>query len=427
MLSQTMQELLAALGVAAALALAGCAGMDYSVLAEGEGEGDERREGEPPTGPGITEPGLRESPSIRTPGSHTFYATPTTAGGTITWTLRRGSASNLEGVPTSWTEVETAQGAEATFTLNSQNTNFRVYRVEATDGQFTHNADIHVIKPNQRLQFDFESPGAPSIPVYMYAPQNLSAASHLIFVFHGASRNANDYCDRWSTYPDAGDALVVCPRFDKNDWSGSAKYNLGNVFSSVSSDGTTGSLRSEEAWSFTVTESLHAWVKERFDLEDKKLDVWGHSAGGQFSHRLAMFRHHMPFRYVIPANPGWWTLPQFDYVFPYGLENTTLQSNNLPFSSNDLQLFTRHHLVLMAGELDNDPGASSLRRNSLVDSQQGTNRFDRSQAFYDYVKQVDPQSPIVRIPVPGVGHDGAAMALAAIEFLTGPDATLPFD
>lgn len=367
-------------------------------------------------------PGLEQGAKIRVAGSHVFRANPSTNGGTIEWTLSRGEANSLSSTPSGFSVTESAVGLEATFQLSEgSGQKIAVYRVRAKDNGFDETTDVYVVPSNTLLSFDFATPAAPTIKVYALIPSTLSRDSHLTMVFHGSSRNADDYCNRWSTYTDVGDAIIICPRFDKSNWSGSAKYNLGNVFTSVSSGGQTGSLRPASKWSFTVADNLQEWAFKQFALRDTLLDAWGHSAGGQFVHRWALFLPDIPVRYLMPANPGWWTVPESGVVFPYGLDNSDLN-----FSPSEIEDYTNKNFVIMRGELDNDPNGSGLRRNAIVDAQQGIHRFARAKYFFDTGCAINSQCRWELRDVANVGHEGDKMALAAIAFLTSADASLPF-
>ena len=48
--------------------------------------------------------------------------------------------------------------------------------------------------------------------------------------------------------------------------------------------------------------------------------MFGHSAGGQVLHRLAIFRPNNKADRILASNSGWYTIPTITNIFPTGLE-----------------------------------------------------------------------------------------------------------
>ena len=358
--------------------------------------------------------GLKPGAFLRVAGSHTFEAGTKEDSEHTQWTISVGEAESLNETPQKLRILDTAQGQRFSYDLKAAalQGKFTFYRVEVKGRGFADTKDMILLDPKSMHRLLFKSKDSKTLRVYFKVPPKLTPASKLLFVFHGKNRNADEYCAMWESYPQASDTVVICPEFNERDWDGSSAYNLGNLFSSVSAEGRTGSLHPESQWSFTVVEHLYQWAKEAFAFSNKDFDAWGHSAGGQFVHRLALFKPNLPYRYVIPANPGWWTVGDLETVFPYGVNHPMLAVEN-----KDLLSFSLKNLVIMRGTKDNDPRASGLRRNDIVDAQQGDNRFERAGHFFNTGGKIHEKSPWQLIDVPGVGHEGDKMAAAAMGFL----------
>jgi len=82
---------------------------------------------------------------------------------------------------------------------------------------------------------------------------------------------------------------------------------------------------------------------------------------------------------TVLSAAGWYTFPDLTIGFPYGFNNSILQN-----SSRDI--FLSKIITVQIGENDNNPNASGLRRNEIVDMQ-GTNRLDRAVNFFDFCEQ----------------------------------------
>lgn len=247
---------------------------------------------------------------------------------------------------------------------------------------------------------------APPVWVLAYVPPSLSRRTRAVVVMHGRLRNAPDYLRTWTAWAAETDHVVLTPCFDQVGWPGTRGYNLGNVFSSR--DGRSRRVP-DHRWAFTVVEALYAGVRLRLGLEDERFALWGHSAGGQFVHRLLLFRPEAKVRTAIAAGCGWFTVPDPETRFPYGTAHPLFS-----FTSEKLRDFVSKPLVLMRG-CDDTSRDRDLRVSPLADAQ-GPNRYARAGFMDAAAKALDPRSPWRLVDVPGVGHDAVRMAAAAQEW-----------
>ena len=352
----------------------------------------------PDGGPNPLLPGIFDGPSLRVEGNYTFGAKGTGAASAIEWQLERRVGSNTR-------LLQEAQGAEVMFDLPY--TADATYIIRARDPGFEDTVEVQVFPANVRARFTFESNENPDVPVHIIVPAAAGSASRVLMVHHGSSRNADDYCDRWNAWVFRANYVIVCPEFSKSRWPKSAGYNLGNVFTGRDGEGT---LNPDTRWAFTIAEAIYSKIKDGFRLTAPDYDIWGHSAGGQFVHRMLLFNPDAPVRFAMAANPGWYTTPELAVAFPYGLSHSLLA-----FTSADVLAFTLRRLIIMRGTEDTQR-SSSLRQTPEADAQ-GRNRYERAGYMFDRGAALNPNHRWSLIDVPGVGHSGTDMAPAAMDFL----------
>lgn len=258
-----------------------------------------------------------------------------------------------------------------------------------------------------KIRIVVKTPAGLEQKVYLTRPAGLTADRPIVFVMHGAKRNASEYRDQWHELAKEHHFLLVVPEFSDRQFPGSESYNLGNVFDAA------GKLQPRTAWSFSAIEPIFDEVRRRFGMTARSYAIYGHSAGAQFVHR---FLFHIPkarVRQAVAANAGWYTMPVFNVAFPYGLGNSVV-------SSTDLAAALQLPVTVLLGEADIDPDHPSLRRTPEALAQ-GPHRFARGQAFFDAAMSAATR---LGVPfgwqlqtVPGADHDNRLMAPAAIPWL----------
>jgi len=211
-------------------------------------------------------------------------------------------------------------------------------------------------------------PGLP-LRVWYYRPPLAVRDTLVVFVMHGVKRDADCYRDTWKSAAERLGFLLLCPEFPAHTHPRGA-YQLGRL-----ADGARRPLP-EEDWTFHTIERLFDSVKEATGNAGRRYSIYGHSAGGQFVHRLAMFMPEARYGTAVAANTGWYTMPTFSGErFPYGLRGSGLPMEKLE------EAFGRR-LVVLLGERDTDTEDPHLRRSAGA-RKQGSNRLERGLAFYD--------------------------------------------
>ncbi len=147
-------------------------------------------------------------------------------------------------------------------------------------------------------------------------------------------------------------------------------------------------------------------------IDKPVIRIFGHSAGGQFVHRMLATEGGGLFEAAMASNPGWYTLPTPERNFPEGL-------GGIGLDKAALTRWLGYPMILFAGDRDiatDDPNLP-LQPEALA---QGPHRYGRAHNMLAFGK-----TEAARLGVPcnwqlltvaGIGHDGAAMSRAAASY-----------
>lgn len=233
----------------------------------------------------------------------------------------------------------------------------------------------------------------------------------ILFVMHGTLRNGETYRNQWVDLAQKYGVLLLVPEFSGDDYPG-GKYNRGNVLGKDDE-----ALQPSETWTFAVLERLFDYTKKITGNGAKQYDIYGHSAGGQFVHRLALFMPKARYRRAVAANAGYYTLPTVAGSDPYPFSLT-----GTPATAETMKTDLGRELVILLGEEDTDPKDPDLYHSPEADKQ-GLYRFARGQYFFKIGKESAEAARAKfgwkLVTVPGVGHSNERMAAAAAESLYG--------
>jgi poly(3-hydroxybutyrate) depolymerase len=242
------------------------------------------------------------------------------------------------------------------------------------------------------------------IRVWYYCPAKLVSTTPITFVMHGVQRNGERYRDDWQPYAEKYNFLLVCPEFDEKNYP-TDSYQWGNVFDAQKQP------LPESKWTFTTIEHLFDYVKNATGDTSDTYFIYGHSAGGQFVHRFALFMPHARYSRAIAANPGWYTMPTYNgHEFPYSLRDSNFPAAKLKES------FGRNFL-LMLGEEDQDPNDPEIRKTAEAE-EQGKTRFERGHTYFQAAQaeaaDLHAKFQWQLATVPGAHHSDKQMARAAV-------------
>lgn len=233
----------------------------------------------------------------------------------------------------------------------------------------------------------------------------------VVLVQHGMGRNGDEYCEAWIPAADKHGLLIVATTFPEADWPGPRPYNDGHV---LEEDGT---VRPREAWSQAIPGRVLALLRESGATARTRAYLWGHSAGGQFTHRLMATQPHGPFEAAGAANAGWYTLPTLDRPYPEGLGGIGLEQV-------DVARLLAYPLVIFAGDQDTDTSAAGNVPQHPGAMAQGPHRFARAHHYLAAGQEAGARLGVPcrwrLVVVPGVGHEGMRMSgIAAAYWFDG--------
>ncbi len=188
-----------------------------------------------------------------------------------------------------------------------------------------------------------DAAGDPSkrMTVYTYLPPGVDAATaRIVFVMHGVSKNADGYRDAWIPYADRERWMIVAPLFDAGQWR-NVDYASGGVIE-----------RDRSRWSFSVVEHLFDAIEQATGNAAPRYSIYGHSEGAQFVHRLVLMLPDARIDKAIAANAGWYTMPDADVRYPFGIGGSPIDDATLARSF-------RQKLTVLLGDRDVDPNHGS--------------------------------------------------------------------
>ena len=247
-----------------------------------------------------------------------------------------------------------------------------------------------------------------SVRVFAWKPDGFHAESPILIALHGYKRNAETYRNDWQPHADRLGALLLAPEFSQQAFPGPRSYEVGNMRTIDRRE-----FLPVGRWSYGLVERLFDIVRAQEGSDRSGYWLYGHSAGGQFVHRLALFQGNARFEVAIAANAGAYTLARAGERFPYGLDRIP----NLEAVQE--RAFPRP-LVVMVGENDTDVANTMLLRSEEA-MRQGPHRHARGLYFH---ADAEAEARRMMLPfrwqlvsVPGVGHSNRGMARAATDWL----------
>lgn len=273
------------------------------------------------------------------------------------------------------------------------------------------------------------------ITVAYYVPSRFTPQSPVLLILPGSARDAADYREPWIARAESANVLVAALGYPEASYDFAA-YQMGGVIGnlimrnmppSVNGESPTVINLRDEDISFTVNPHRESWLFPDFDRifgllvkatgsAVTQYDMFGHSAGAQILHRLALFHATSKARRLLAANAGLYTLPSLDEPQLSGLAGTGITSRELTAA-----LGAQLHVLL--GELDNDGERGGIHLHTPKLDQHGISRLERGRHFFAAGQQ---QARRLNVPlhwhlheIPGVGHDHERMGAAAAQILYG--------
>jgi poly(3-hydroxybutyrate) depolymerase len=251
----------------------------------------------------------------------------------------------------------------------------------------------------------WHDPAFPGQTLFLHAarPQQYTRRTPLVFVHHGVGRNGAAYRDYWLPLVERHDLLAIAIEFPEESFPDYLRYHFGNLHNE---DGTP---NPREQWTYSIVPRLFDMLRLAGVTDRERYGVFGHSAGGQFVHRMLSFGFRDRVAVAVSANAGTYAMPDLDVAWPFGLGQTEVTSATLVSLLN-------FPLTVMAGTNDTKTtgryfpkGPRSMR--------QGETRYHRAHNYvrlgHAAARSLGTHCTWSMIDVPDVGHDGLGMSIAA--------------
>lgn len=219
-----------------------------------------------------------------------------------------------------------------------------------------------------------------------YLPDNVDRDLAPIVFVHGYSRRVHEQVEVLHRLADATRRALIAPHFTRELHPRYQRLGKG-------SDGQ----RADHYF-----DACLAAAGQRLGVSTKRVMLLGYSGGAQFCHRWAMTRPERV-EHLIAVAAGWYTFPNPDLAFPYGLAT----AGRLRRVSLDPASFLTVPTTVLVGAEDRD--SVNLRRSPRIDAQQGDTRVERARRWVLAMRmaarlyRVDAN--IAYQEVPGIDHD----------------------
>ncbi len=201
--------------------------------------------------------------------------------------------------------------------------------------------------------------GMSQLEYFLYIPETYQDDGKILYTIHGISRNAEEHIRGFVAQAERHGAVLVAPLFRKENFP---RYQ--QLGTNVQQE------RADMAFDHILQDAHHG-----LGVSPAPMRMFGFSGGGQFLHRYAMFYPKRVARMVLAA-PGWYTFPDPERKYPYGLKSTS----DWPQLQFSLENFLRIPTLVLVGEED-DLRDKDLNKDREIDSFQGLNRIERAERW----------------------------------------------
>ena len=211
------------------------------------------------------------------------------------------------------------------------------------------------------------------------------------------------YRDYWLQVVDDPDILAIADRVFGRAFPDYLRYHFGNRHDEA------GAPNPREQWTYGIDERLFAALLRQGLTNQQRYGLFGHSAGGQFVHRMLSFGYRDHVAVAVSANAGTYAMPNLMTAWPFGLGETELDTHALwPLLDFPITVMTGTQDIKTTGRYF-PKGPRSMR--------QGATRHERAhnyvRAGHEAAEAMGTRCAWTVINVPDVGHDGERMSVAA--------------
>jgi hypothetical protein len=251
----------------------------------------------------------------------------------------------------------------------------------------------------------YTDPAFPDQPLLLHGarPRHYDTETPVLIVHHGVGRNGRDYRDYWLRLVDESAVLAIAIEFTEEAFPDYLWYHFGNLHDEK------GVPNPRERWTYGIDGRLFEALRDQGLTRRECYGLFGHSAGGQFVHRMLSFGFRDRVAVAVSANAGTYAMPDLETAWPFGLGATGLDADRL-------RALLEFPITVMTGTRDTKTtgryfpkGPRSMR--------QGATRHERAhnyvRAGHTAAEELGTRCQWTVINVQDVGHDGERMAVAA--------------
>jgi hypothetical protein len=252
----------------------------------------------------------------------------------------------------------------------------------------------------------YTDPMFPDHPLVLHGarPRHFAADTPVLLVHHGVGRNGAAYRDYWLKLVDEAGILAIAVEFPEASFPDYLRYHFGNLHDE------SGTPNPRAQWTYGIDERLFAALRAQDVTARRRYGLFGHSAGGQFVHRMLSFGYREHVAVAVCANAGTYAMPDLDVAWPFGLGATEIDAA-------ELAELLRFRITVMAGTEDTKTTGRFFPKGPRSMRQGGT-RYERAHNYVGAGRAaaaaLGTHCAWTVIDVPGVGHDGEGMSIAAV-------------
>jgi poly(3-hydroxybutyrate) depolymerase len=189
----------------------------------------------------------------------------------------------------------------------------------------------------------------------LYVPDSGGAEAPIFVAVHGLACNPDELARVFAAYCETAGVVMLAPVFTSEQHGDYQR--LGRVGRGVRAD--------------VALDRCVAEVVTLTKADAEQLYLFGYSGGAQFVHRYLMAHPHRVAG-AVAASAGWYTFPDMQVRFPYGIR----PQRRMPGVNFNPEEFLRVPVTVLVGRAD--VNAEHLRSTERVNRQQGKNRVERA-------------------------------------------------
>ncbi len=208
--------------------------------------------------------------------------------------------------------------------------------------------------------YSFEVAEISSQSYFVFLPNCWSRDSKILVCVHGISRKSKEQIRLLRKSASASNTILIVPYFTATEHPSYQRHEVG-----------LNGVRSDE-----LLNNIIADTQSRLEINIEKFDLFGFSGGAQFSHRYA-FRYPHKISKLIVCAAGWYTFPNLQDSFPYGIADNEVNHFIQGITDKQLSDFLKIPITVAVGEYDIG-FESSLNQSKEINSLQGYTRVERA-------------------------------------------------